>query len=71
MPWRLMAAFSRTADLLASKVAAPWQVGDYRVIANAVMEGADTNGTLAVQGKVLEVDGVKYLLVTNVSKTNT
>ena len=34
----LTAQFTRTAELLASQVAAPWVVGDYRVIANTVME---------------------------------
>jgi hypothetical protein len=67
----LTAFFSKTAEQLASKVAAPWSVGDYRVIANSVMESADTSGALVVQGKVLEVDGVKYLLVTTVEKSNT
>lgn len=67
----LTAFFSRTADQLASKVAAPWSVGDYRVIANSVMETADTDAALVVHGRVLEVDGVKYLLVTEVGKTNT
>ena len=67
----LTAFFTRTSEMLASKVAAPWTVGDYRVIANAVMEQADTAGAIAVHGKVLEVDGVKYLLVTTVEKSNT
>lgn len=67
----ITAFFTNTSEMLASKVAAPWMVGDYRVIANSVMEGADTTNPLAVKGRVLEVDGVKYLLVTDVSKTNT
>jgi hypothetical protein len=67
----LTAFFTQTSEMLASKVAAPWSVGDYRVIANSVMEGADTAGALVVKGKVLEVDGVKYLLVTTVEKSNT
>ena len=66
----LTAQFVRTAEQLASKVAAPWSVGDYRVIANSVMESVDTTGALAVRGKVLEVDGVKYLLVTTAEKSN-
>lgn len=67
----LTAFFTKTSEMLASKVAAPWSVGDYRVIANSVMEGTDTDGALVVKGKVLEVDGVKYLLVTTVEKSNT
>jgi hypothetical protein len=66
----LTAQLTRTADLLASKVAAPWTVGDYRVIANSVMEQIDTSRAVSVQGKVLAVDGVKYLLVTSAAPTN-
>lgn len=65
------ARLERTEEALASKVAAPWKAGDYRVIANAVMEGVDTSGSLSLTGKVLEVDGVKYFLVTNAAKSST
>lgn len=56
---------------LASQVAVPFQVGGFDVIANQVIEQADTNGPLAMTGKVLEVDGVKYFLVTAFAKANT
>jgi hypothetical protein len=56
---------------LQSHVAAPFQVGDMYVIANQVIETADPAATLAMNGKVLEVDGVKYFLVTTFQKANT
>jgi hypothetical protein len=40
------------------------------VIANQVIEQADASATLAMSGKVLEVDGVKYFLVSSFQKTN-
>jgi hypothetical protein len=46
-------------------------VGDMYVIANQVIEKADPAATLAMSGKMLEVDGVKYFLVTNFSKAST
>ena len=61
----------KTDTVLASQVAAPWAVGGMRVIANEVAESLDASATLAMTGKVLEVDGVKYLLVTNATKSNT
>jgi hypothetical protein len=55
---------------LASQVAAPFKVGEMYVIANQVIEQADASATLAMSGKVLEVDGVKYFLVSSFQKTN-
>ena len=55
---------------LASQVAVPFKVGEMYVIANQVIEQADPAATLAMSGKVLEVDGVKYFLVSNAQKTN-
>ncbi|MEQ1570917.1 MAG: hypothetical protein ABMA64_35130 [Myxococcota bacterium] len=55
---------------LDSKVAAPYRAGDLYVIANTVIEAANPSDTLSMTGKVLEVDGVKYLLVTSFSKSN-
>ena len=56
---------------LASAVAAPYKTGDLFVIANSVIEQADVSASLALTGKVLEVDGIKYFLVTSFQKTNT
>jgi len=59
------------ATALASSVAAPYKAGDLFVIANTVIEQADVSASLALTGKVLEVDGVKYFLVTSFQKGNT
>lgn len=56
---------------LSSQVAAPFLVGDMYVIANQIIEQADASATLAMSGKVLEVDGVKYFLVSSFQKANT
>jgi hypothetical protein len=64
------AKLEATDKALASMVAAPWAVGDMRVIANEVAESLDATATLAMKGKVLEVDGVKYLLLTGATKSN-
>jgi hypothetical protein len=55
---------------LDSQVAAPYLAGEYYVIANTVIEQADVSAPLALTGKVLEVDGVKYFLVTSFQKAN-
>jgi hypothetical protein len=65
------AKLAKNDQKLGSKVAAPYQVGDLYVIANTVIETADAAATLAMTGKVLEVDGVKYFLVTSFQKSNT
>ena len=59
-------------QMLESHVAAPYQVADMYVIANEVVEQiADPSASMALSGKVLEVDGVKYLLVTSFKKAST
>jgi hypothetical protein len=57
--------------VLASQVAAPWSVAGLRVIANEVAASLDATAMLSMTGKVLEVDGVKYLLVTAATRSNT
>ena len=59
------------AKQLDSHVAAPFQINGMYVIANQVIESADPAANLALTGKMLEVDGVKYFLVTNFQKANT
>ena len=71
-------AFTYTGTLreasspLASKVAAPFQVGPeaIRVIANEVVESASPSDRMDWSGKVLEVEGVKYFVVTGFEKTS-
>lgn len=59
-------------EMLDSHVAVPYQIADMYVIANEVVEQiGDPNASMALSGKVLEVDGVKYLLVTSFKKAST
>ena len=67
----LTATLAKQDSPLKSKVAAPFKTGDMYVIANEVIEQADVSSSLALSGKVLEVDGVKYLLVTSFAKAST
>jgi hypothetical protein len=67
----LTAKLATQPKQLDSHVAAPYMAGDMYVIANTVIETADTSSTLAMSGKVLEVDGVKYFLVSTFQKSNT
>lgn len=62
-----------TDEVLDSQVAAPFVVGPdkMRVIANEVVESASTtDGRMTWQGKVLEVDGVQYFVVTGYEKAS-
>jgi hypothetical protein len=68
---KLTAKLAPQDQALDSRVAAPFKAGDMFVIANEVIEQADASATLALTGKVLEVDGIKYLLVTSVQKAST
>ncbi len=59
-----------TDEVLASQVAAPFTAGPerVRVIANEVVESATQPGArMTWEGKVLEVDGVQYFVVTSYS----
>lgn len=72
------ASFSYTGKLqsvdqkLESNVAAPFALADdTRVIANEVVESIeDTTARLTWKGKLLEVDGVKYFVVTGFEKAS-
>jgi hypothetical protein len=64
------AKLTSTADVLSSEVAAPYRAGDLYVIANQVIEQATIGAVLSMSGKVLEVDGVKYFLVTAIQNAN-
>lgn len=59
-------------DKLDSNVAAPFAIGpqSYRVIANEVLESVDTQARMTWKGKILEVDGVTYFVVTGFDKAS-
>jgi hypothetical protein len=67
---QLTTRLAKQEQALASQVAAPFKAGEMYVIANQVIEQADASASLALAGKVLEVDGVTYLLVTSFEKSN-
>ncbi len=68
----LTAALEKNEAELESHVAAPFKVSDMYVIANEVVDTIeDPASNLALKGKVLEVDGVKYFLVTGFDKAST
>ena len=61
----LTAKLEKASEVLPSKVAAPYTAnGEYHVIANEVIEDLDPAKSVSLHGKALEVDGVKYFLVT-------
>lgn len=61
----ITATLERAEGNLPSKVAAPFRAnGEYHVIANEVIDEVDTAKKLNLSGKALEVDGVKYFLIT-------
>ncbi len=58
----------RASDDLESHVAAPFVVGgNVRVVANEVIETAPADTRVALTGKRLEVGGVQYFVVTEVT----
>lgn len=69
---KVVAQLAKQDKMLDSHVAAPYKVDDLYVIANQVLEQVtDPTQKLAFEGKVLEVDGIKYFLVTSVQKAST
>jgi hypothetical protein len=64
------AKLAASSEALASEVAAPYRAGAFYVIANEVIESIDPSSILSLSGKVLEVEGVTYLLVTSVRDLN-
>jgi hypothetical protein len=66
------AQLQKATTKLESQVAAPFTAnGEFHVIANEVVDGLDPAKKLTLTGKTLEVDGVKYLLVTSFNASNT
>ncbi len=62
-----------SANQLASHVAAPWTIGPeggVHVVANEVVEPLQAAGRVALEGRVLEVDGIRYFVVTKASILN-
>ncbi|HHO52848.1 MAG TPA: hypothetical protein ENK18_18720 [Deltaproteobacteria bacterium] len=75
VPYTYVGHLIESHNELASRVAAPYTVGPngrIHVVANEVLDLLDRQGSLQarleLQGKVLEVDGVRYLVVTTFSK---
>ena len=70
VPWTFVGKLVRSTNDLPSKVAAPFTVGpdaSIHVVANEVLEALERQGAIAgrleLTGKLLEVDGVKYLVI--------
>jgi len=71
VPWTFVGKLVPSNNDLPSKVAAPFTVGPdgaIHVIANEVLESLErqgaTAGRLEITGKLLEVEGIKYLVIT-------
>jgi hypothetical protein len=75
--WSYTGTLVSSSNALDSRVAAPFTVGPkegINVVANEVVEGlvkagADT-GRLALSGKLLEVDGIRYFVATAFKASN-
>ena len=69
-PWTFTGSLSASANALPSHVAAPYTVGPQpvQVVANEVLESLTSAGVaanrVALEGRLLEVDGVKYFVLT-------
>lgn len=68
--WSWVGALAETHDGLASQVAAPFVAEEgTRVIANELVEmlvnGGHARSRVAVTGKLLDVDGVRYVVLTS------
>jgi hypothetical protein len=75
-PWAFTGTLARSAAELDSHVAAPFTVGPDKVsvVANEVLErltdaGAH-GGRVSLEGRILEVEGVKYFVLTSFSALN-
>ena len=65
-------AMAKSDNKLESHVAAPFVIqDDIHVIANAVLDTlGEVDGRMAMNGKMLEVDGTKYFLLTEAAPAN-
>ena len=75
--WSFTGSLASTENLLASKVAAPYSVGPegrVKVVANEILEDLISGGLLAgrvvLEGRLLEVDGVEYAVLTSFGPPN-
>jgi len=68
--WTYIGELAQTGNDLANKVAAPYSVADgFHVIANELVEvlsqEGHANARLSLAGRLLEVDGVRYVVLTS------
>jgi len=75
--WSYTGTLAKSDNKLDSRVAAPYTVGPkeaINVVANEVVEGLVTAGAdagrLALSGKLLEVDGIRYFVATAFKVSN-
>lgn len=73
VPWSYVGKLVPSDNALPSKVASPFTVGPdgtIHVVANQVLEALQrrgaTSGRLELTGKLLEVEGIKYFVLTEV-----
>lgn len=73
--WSYVGALTPSANDLESLVAAPFTAGGHHVIANELVESLTVDGLSNVRmilgGKLLEVDGVRYVVLTSYKVINT
>lgn len=75
-PWTYTGRLAQVSNSLDSHVAAPFVVGPSStyVIANAVLEALTTagahHGRVALEGRLLEVEGVTYFVLTDFAAQN-
>lgn len=76
-PWTFTGRLVKDDNALDSHVAAPFVVGPDRVhvVANEVIETMSASGATAsrvtVEGRLLEVDGLRYFVITRYDASNT
>ncbi len=76
-PWAYTGRLKTSDNELSTHVAAPFTVGPEKVnvVANEVLEQLSTNAAadkrVELEGKMLEVDGVKYFVVTTYRNAST
>lgn len=73
--WSYVGALTPSTNDLESLVAAPFTAGGHHVIANELVEALTVDGLSNVRmilgGKLLEVDGVRYVVLTSYKVINT
>ena len=74
--WRGIGALLRTGNDLPSQVATPVRTSDgilviATTLAEQLLAGGDLAGPMRLEGRVLEVDGVRYLVLTAFQRVDT